>query len=74
MKKFILSGFIFLSSVLMVLVLLSGCTNKLDDGKIPITTISEDAKKDFLQGRDIFEKLKFQESLQHFENALAKDN
>ena len=58
----------------MMLVLLTGCTPKMDDGKMPITAISEDAKKNFLQGRDIFEKLKFQESLQHFENALAKDN
>lgn len=74
MKKFILSGFIFLTSFLMVLVLLTGCTKKEDEGKVPITAVSEEAKQDFLNGRDIFEKLKFQESLQHFENALTKDN
>ena len=74
MKKFILSGFIFSASFFMVLALFTGCTKKEDDGKIPITTISEDAKQDFIKGRDIFEKLKFQESLQHFESALTKDN
>jgi tetratricopeptide (TPR) repeat protein len=74
MKKFIRLGFIFLTSFLMVLVLLIGCTKKQDDGKIPITTVSENAKQDFLKGRDIFEKLKFQESTQHFESALTKDN
>jgi tetratricopeptide (TPR) repeat protein len=74
MKKFILSGFIFLTSFLMVLVLLAGCTKKEDEGKVPITAASEEAKQDFLTGRDIFEKLKVQESIQHFEDALAKDN
>ena len=74
MKKFILSGFIFFASFLTVLVLLTGCTKKEDDGKIPITTVSEEAKQDFLKGRDLSEKLKQQESLQHFENALTKDN
>src|SRR4030066_2030447 len=74
MKKFILSGFIFFASFLTVLVLLTGCTKKEDDGKIPITTVSEEAKQDFLKGRDLSEKLKQQESLQHFENSLTKDN
>ncbi len=75
MKKFILSAFIFSTSFFMVLILLTGCTKKEeDDGKVPITTVSEDAQQDFIKGRDIFEKLKFQESLQHFESALTKDN
>ena len=74
MKKFILSRIIFLASFFMVLLLITGCTKKEDDGKVQITAASEEAKQDFLKGRDIFEKLKFQESLQHFENALAKDN
>lgn len=74
MKKFILSGFIYCTSFLMALVLITGCAKKEEDGKIPITSVSEDAKQDFLKGRDVFEKLKFQESLQHFESALVKDN
>jgi tetratricopeptide (TPR) repeat protein len=43
------------------------------DGKIPITTKSEDARKEFLQGRDLSERLLGQDSLQHFDNAVALD-
>jgi tetratricopeptide (TPR) repeat protein len=42
-------------------------------GKIPITSSSEEAKKEFLQGRDLAERLKAQESIQYFEHAVAKD-
>ena len=44
-----------------------------DDGKIPITTSSEEAKKEFLLGRDVAEKLLAQESLKHFDKAIALD-
>ena len=43
------------------------------DGKIPVTTKSEEAKKEFVQGRDLFERLQANESLQHFDKALALD-
>ena len=44
-----------------------------DGGKIPITTKSDAAKKEFLQGRDLAEKLRAQESVAHFDKALAID-
>ena len=44
-----------------------------DGGKIPITTKSEEAKKEFLQGRDLAEKLRAQESISHFDKAIALD-
>ena len=44
-----------------------------DNGKIPITTKSEEAKKEFLQGRELFERLLANDSLQHFDKALALD-
>ena len=44
-----------------------------DGGKIPITTKSEEAKREFLLGRDFSEKLRAQESLEHFDKALALD-
>lgn len=44
-----------------------------DGGKIPITTKSEEAKKEFLAGRDLAEKLRAQESVAHFDKALALD-
>jgi tetratricopeptide (TPR) repeat protein len=44
-----------------------------DSGKIPITTSSEDARKEFLQGRDLAEKLLIQDSIQHFDKAISFD-
>ena len=41
--------------------------------KIPITTASKQALENFLKGRDLFEKLQAQESLQYFEKAVAAD-
>jgi len=42
-------------------------------GKPPVTTRSEQAKQEFLQGRDLSERLLGQESLQHFDKALSLD-
>ena len=42
-------------------------------GKIPITTKSEEARKEFLQGRELSEKLQAQDSTQHFDKAIALD-
>ena len=44
-----------------------------DGGKIPITTSSEEARKEFLTGRDLSERLLAQDSLAHFDKALALD-
>jgi tetratricopeptide (TPR) repeat protein len=44
-----------------------------NSGKVPVTTKSEEARKEFLQGRDLSEKLLAQDSLQHFDKALALD-
>jgi tetratricopeptide (TPR) repeat protein len=41
--------------------------------KIPITTSSEEARKLYLQGRDLAEKLRITDSRQLYEQALAKD-
>ena len=43
------------------------------DGKLPITTKSEEAKKEFLEGRDLSERLLAQDSLPHFDKAIALD-
>jgi tetratricopeptide (TPR) repeat protein len=42
-------------------------------GKIPVTTASEEARKEFLQGRDLAERLLAQDSIQHFDKAVALD-
>jgi tetratricopeptide (TPR) repeat protein len=44
-----------------------------DGGKIPITTKSEEAKNEFLQGRALAEKLLAQDSLAHFDKAISLD-
>jgi tetratricopeptide (TPR) repeat protein len=51
----------------------SSAAASTDGGKIPITTKSADAKTEFLQGRDLSEKLLGQESLAHFDKAIALD-
>ena len=50
---------------------LIGCT--IDDSKIPITTSSQEALDNYLKGRDLFEKLQVQESMQYFKTAIAAD-
>src|SRR5450755_608565 len=42
-------------------------------GKIPITTKSEEARKEFLLGRDLSEKLQAQESIEHFQKSVTID-
>ncbi len=41
--------------------------------KIPITTTSKDARKEFLRGRELFENLKRQESAPYFKRAFTLD-
>ena len=44
-----------------------------NDGKLPVTTSSEEARKEFLQGRDLSERLLIQDSIQHFDKAISLD-
>ena len=44
-----------------------------DTQKLPITTKSDEARKEFLQGRDLSDRLLAQDSLPHFDKALALD-
>ncbi|MGE5860590.1 MAG: tetratricopeptide repeat protein [Ignavibacteria bacterium] len=58
----------------LLLLIIAGCASKKEDeGKIQITTASDEAREDFIKGRDLSEKLKGTESLQYFENAITKD-
>ena len=42
-------------------------------GKIAITTSSEEARKEFLAGRELSEKLRITDSIEHYDKALALD-
>jgi len=76
---------IFLAIVFVVGVALSGCAKveegkgpvasnpNSESGKIPVTTSSEEARKEFLQGRDLSEKLLIQDSIAHFDKAVSLD-
>jgi tetratricopeptide (TPR) repeat protein len=71
-KKHNLISCALLLSISALLLVMIGCAPS-EDGKIPITTTSEQAREYYLQGRDLFEKLRAQESRQFFEKAVAED-
>ena len=79
---------VLLSLIFASTVVLTGCSNVAESnetkttaenkgsaaaGKIPITTSSEEARKAFLQGRDLNEKLLIQDSIAHFDKAISLD-
>ena len=78
---------IFLAIVLASTLLLNSCSKEQQganlaadagptnaaNAKIPNTTSSEEARKEFLQGRDLAERLLIQDSLQHYDKAIALD-
>jgi tetratricopeptide (TPR) repeat protein len=43
------------------------------EGKVPITTKSEAAKKEFLEGQNFADRLLAHDSVQHFDNAISLD-
>jgi tetratricopeptide (TPR) repeat protein len=52
----------------------SGAANATaNTGKILNSTASEEARKEFLQGRDLAERLLIQDSIQHFDKAITLD-
>ena len=44
-----------------------------NSGKIAVTTSSEEARKEFLAGRDLSEKLRLTDSIQHYDKAISLD-
>jgi len=67
-------GFTFMALIAILAMGITGCTKPADEGKIPITTSSDEARKEFLQGREIAEKLQITNSLQHLDKAIALDS
>lgn len=58
------------------LALILGCTfmfHGVAGGKMPVTTTSPEALKEFLEGRALFENLKRQDAAPHFRQALVLD-
>jgi len=46
---------------------------KENAGKIAVTTTSDEARKEYLAGRDLQEKLRVTDSIQHFDKAISLD-
>jgi len=81
------SRFVFLMIFFAMAVALSGCATVENgkpvaatdpnaagaSGKIPVTTASEEARKEFLAGRDLQEKLLIQDSIAHYDKAISLD-
>jgi len=74
MQKFSSVAGLSILAILFTFIVLTGCSKQEDEGKMAITTMSSEAKNDFLKGRELFEKLRARESLVYFENAFNKDN
>ena len=82
MRKIQWFRFLFAAGIALSTTVGSGCSashdgaqsaSASDGGKIPITTRSEDARKEFLEGRALADKLLAQDSLQHFDKAISLD-
>ena len=70
-KKILIAVIIFFSTIFL---LIGACTKDSQSQKeIAITTSSDDALKSFLNGRDVFEKLKFPQAAELFDKAIALD-
>ncbi len=74
------STFLGLVIVVALGVAMSGCpegggggVETSEVGKIPINTSSEEAKQEFLKGRELAENLKLQDSLKHYDKAIELD-
>src|SRR6185295_14073432 len=52
----------------------SSAAEPAKNGKIAITTSSEEARKEYLAGRDLQEKLRITDSIQHFDKAISLDS
>src|SRR5688572_615079 len=50
-----------------------GTETTAKNGKIPVTTSSEEARKESLAGRDLSEKLRITDSIAHYDKAIALD-
>src|SRR3970040_1251373 len=48
-------------------------SGEVGSGKIPSTSASEEARKEFLWGRDLAERVLIQDSIQHFDKAISLD-
>jgi len=61
---------LIIATLCFYILLFSACTQD----KLSITTSSDRARQEFIEGRDLFEKLQFTESAEHLEQAIRLDS
>ena len=64
---------LFLAIVAIVAASSSGCGKTTEAGKIPLSTISDAARSEYLQGRDFAERLLVHEAADKFDRSIALD-
>jgi len=70
---FVLFGALAVMSCQQANTATASAPTKDNNGKIPVTTSSEEARKEYLAGRDLQEKLRITDSIAHFDKAISLD-
>lgn len=60
------------TAILLAIILFTGCS--IENGKIPITTNSQEAKELYVKGLSLNDRLRGQEAVAYFEDAIALDS
>jgi tetratricopeptide (TPR) repeat protein len=72
-KEAAMKGLTYAMLLLFMSLAMGSCAKKVDEGKIPITSSSDEAKKEFILGRDLAEKLLITDAIAHLDKAIALD-
>ncbi|MBI4535241.1 MAG: hypothetical protein HY708_03115, partial [Ignavibacteriae bacterium] len=59
--------------LIIAMLALMGCAKTGGEGKVPITSMSDEATKEYLKGRALAEKLLLQSSINYFDAAVSLD-
>lgn len=62
-----------LAAAMLVLIFCAGCGQNSSQNEMAVTTSSDQARKDFLEGRQMFEQVRVDEARQNFDKALEED-
>jgi tetratricopeptide (TPR) repeat protein len=66
-----MKGAVSVSLIFVLATGIAGCGKKADEGKVPVTTSSDEARKEFIEGRGLAENLLTTDALPHFDRAIA---
>jgi tetratricopeptide (TPR) repeat protein len=66
-------GAVSVSLIFVLAMGIAGCGKKGEEGKVPVTTSSDEARKEFIEGRGLAENLLSTDALPHFDRAISLD-